>query len=216
MTGAGLDDDMKGDPSGSSSVYRFWMPKGTSRNVVFLTDGNKSPIIWEHNYQYRGNWRNWLTCLSGMGVRCPMCDFHEKEGKYGRYKIQLFTVIDCNKFTDKKGVVRENEKRVVCAKKDSCEVIARRWKTLMENGNTLRYAMFKVHRGNSDKSAGVGDDYEFIKMVDPATIADPAPMDYKELFAPQPEKMARVVEILSSKVAAGEDAPEGTDTSVAY
>ena len=215
MLGAGVDVDMTGDPTaGAGAFIRFWLPKGSDRTVVFLTEGNKSVCLWEHNYRMGGNWRNWLSCCGPTGAKCPMCAWADaNDGQFRRYKAQFFTIVDCHEFTDSAGKVRKNEKRLLCAKKDTTEVLKRKYLTRVENDQGLRGAMFKVYRTSSDKSAGCGEDFEFQKMVDLSSLPDSAELDYVSLLRPQPEKMLSVMDRIKRESGSGGPSAGGTDGS---
>ena len=53
------------------------MPKNSERKIVFLNTGGAAdtPIIWEHNLQLNGSWRNWFTCVEPLGMKCPACAY---------------------------------------------------------------------------------------------------------------------------------------------
>jgi hypothetical protein len=109
----------------------------------------------------------------------------------------FFTVIDTTEFTDSKGNKRVNEKRLICAKKDTAEKIKRKYIARIEEKQGLRGAMFKIYRGSGDKSASTGDDFDFMKMVDLAMLPDAVEFDYSEILKPSPEKMDRLMDYLS-------------------
>jgi hypothetical protein len=138
------------------------------------------------------------NCLQPMGLRCPLCDYADTHGgSFSRYKGAFFTIIDTNKFTDKSGKERSNLKKLLVAKKDTAEILKRKYLGRVEAGGGLKFAMFNVFRTNSDKSASVGEDFEFVKMIDPASIADTSELDYVTLLKPNPESVARIAEMLN-------------------
>jgi len=223
MLGAGLDTDMssEGGKSGAGSSIRFWMPKGAEKNVVWLTDGDKSPVLFEHQFQMGGRWTNWVTCLEPLGVPCPFCKWAlANDGQFRRYKGVFFTIIDTSEFTDKSGKLRKNERRLLVAKKDTAEIIKRRYLSRLEAGEKLRGAKFRIFRANSDKSASVGTDFEFTNMVDLAGYLETAEFDYADLLKPDPEKADALMSRLKSERLAisssPSDGPEGTGTTVSY
>src|SRR5690606_12262234 len=103
---------------------RFWMPKESEKIVVFITDGDKAPVVYEHNFQLGGSWKNWLSCLEPLGIPCPLCQWaNANNGQFARYKGAFFTIIDTSKFKDRSGKERVNERRLLVAKKDTAEII---------------------------------------------------------------------------------------------
>ncbi len=230
IQGTGVGQDMK-DPlrPASGSGSRFWMPKGSSKTIIFLTEGNGlegPPTVYEHNppiAQGPKRWQNWISCLEPLEIRCQLCDWadtHDGQGR--RYKGLFFTVIDTSEFTDKSGVKRSNLKKLFVAKKDTAEVIARKYLTRVEAGESLRGAMYKVHRGSGDKSPAVGDDFEFIKMVDLSALPDSDQFDYRKILEPTAEKVNQAIERLKREVGEfggpGEFKPptEGAGAGVQY
>ena len=111
MVGKGMGTDMEGD-SRPEFIRRFWMPQGSEKMIVFLTEGDEVDIIWEHQVQLGGSWKNWYSCLEQAGMKCPLCEFSEdNNNRFRRYKSAMFTIIDCSEYTDKSGKVWKNQKR---------------------------------------------------------------------------------------------------------
>ena len=74
--------------------------------------------------------------------------------------------------------------------------------------------MFKVFRPNGDKTAAVGEDFEFVRMVDPTAIADATQIDYATMLRPDPAKVAAFMESIGETAGAGSS--EGATAKVAY
>lgn len=220
--GLGLEADMTGDPTpGSGGSLRFWLPKGSDRKVIFLTEGNKAPVLFEHRIRLGGSWNNWFTCLSHLGMECPLCKFaDENDGNGRRKKVMYFTVIDTHEFEDRSGKKRKNLKKLFAAQKDTTEILKRQYLKRLEAEQGLRGAMFDIFRTKSDKSASVGEQFDFIKMVDLSSLPDSEEFDYKELLKPDIEKVRLAVERLRREggMGAGDKEPddEGTDAKVTY
>lgn len=213
MQGTGLESDMTGDPTpGAMASKRFWMPKGSERKIIFLTEGNRAPVIWEHQVRLGGKWTNWFTCVADLGVHCHLCGYADKnDGMFRRSKVMIFTVIDTNEWTDKQGKTHKNVKKMLAAKKDTTELLKRKYLKRLEADQGLRGAMFDVYRTSSDKSPSVGDEFTFDKMIDLTALEDTEEFDYAVELAPDPAKNKRVYEQL---VAASEG--EGTDAKVPF
>jgi len=177
-----MEEERKAKSTGTRSAAgnRFWMPKDSDKNLVFLTD---EPFLFmEHQWKENGNWRNWATCLEPLGLPCQRCDDDSN-----RYQVAAFTVVDCSPWKDKEGKEHRFTKRLFMAKSGIWEKIERERGLLQEDGNTLRGAAFRVFRGKDDKSPGVGEDFKFRKMIDLDNweFTDIAEYDYAELFAPK-------------------------------
>lgn len=202
LVGAGLDTDFSGDKSsGASSNYiRYWMPKGATKKIIFLTDGDEAPVLWEHQFKLNGKWQNWATCTKPLGGKCPFCEWADKnDGEYRRYKAAFFTIIDCSEYTDKKGEEHSYTKRLMCCKSGTAEKIKRKWMRLQEDGKTLKGAMFEVYRTNSDKSPSVGEDFEFIKHIDMESLEDSTEFDYAELLKPDVDVAATYISAIQEE-----------------
>jgi len=135
------------------------------------------------------------------------------------YRVGLFTIIDRTEYTHKKGEkagqVERDQKRLFVAKKDTWEILARRAKTRVEAGQTLRGAQFLVSRGSDQKCANVGNDFEFENMANLSEFPDVTEFDYEELFKPD---VALVGEYLRALDAAGpvSGEPEDENTVVPF
>ena len=204
IQGIGTTVDMEGDKR-QTSTFRMWMKPGENKKVVFVTDGNQAPVIWEHNYQamQRGKrtWTNWLTCLKSAGDHCPMCQFSEEYDLYRRYKIQLFVVIDLTPWKNKRTEqMVEHSRRLLTIKNRMQEKVVRKYLKLVDEGKTLTGAQFTIFRSADSKSPSTGDDFEYDKHVDLATFPEEVrkPLDFEEL-APNAKKMQEVVHAMRSE-----------------
>lgn len=217
LTGSGLASDSRG--SGANAAQRFWIPKGEERRIIFLTEGDKAKKIWEHQVRLNGDWRNWITSLTWFGHKPdPLLDFSQETGMFKRYNAYAFTVIDTHEFTDKSGNTRKNLKKLFLAKKDTAEIIKRMYLKRLENDEGIMGAMFDVYRTNSDKSASVGEQFEFVKMVDVSTLEDSTELDYSSIFTPDPDRVADIVKNLRVEygLAKADEKSEGTSEVVEY
>jgi hypothetical protein len=140
---------------------RFWIPTGQSREIVFV---DAVPAVFkEHQYRTSGSWKNWLTCSSPLmsdGDLAPCCTTIKEP-----YQVAMFTIIDCTGWTDKNGKSRQYEIKVLPAKYKTAMKLKRKNADLVQEGKSLAGRLYKVVR-DTDKSAAVGDDYEFVREVD--------------------------------------------------
>tara|TARA_R110002020_G_scaffold304058_3_gene519814 strand:+ start:810 stop:1517 length:708 start_codon:yes stop_codon:yes gene_type:complete len=200
-----------------SANLRFWLPKGEERRIIFLTEGDKAKKIWEHQVRLNGDWRNWFTSLSWCGINPdPLMDFSQESNMFKRYNALVFSIIDTHEFTDRNGNKRKNLKKLFLAKRDTAEILKRIYLKRLENDEGLRGAMFDVYRTNSDKSASVGEQFEFVKMVDLDSFEDTEEFDIGEVFEPQPKEVADAVEQLRRENGMAGAAPEGAKAKVDY
>ena len=238
-TGVGSDMDDPNRQAGSSQAgKRLWLPKGAKKSIIFLSEGTGPlpygpPVIYEHQPpigQGKRRWLNWFPCLEPLGVPCPLCqwaDSHDRSG--ARYKGMFFTVVDLTQWVDQQGKQHTMTKKLLVAKRDTKEKIERKYMSRVEAGGGLRGAMFTTFRGSSDKSAAVGDDFEFIQMCDLSQLPPEMqePFDVAEelgLNNPEQVKADIAAAIERMKVEAGEftqpagqqPPPQGAGQSVAY
>lgn len=216
IVGTGLDSDMSSDVSAGGGGVRFWMPPGSERNVIFLTDGDKIPIIWEHAVYLDGSWRNWFTCLQPLGISCGLCDYASvNKGKFRRSRVAFATIIDTHEFEDRAGKKHKNTKRLFTAKKDAADILKRKYKDLITDRHRLRGAMFKIYRSETDKSPSTGNDFTFKKMIDMDKIKDNEEFDYRTMLAPDVKRVKQVVARLKDEPT-DSDIEEGATSDVEY
>lgn len=157
---------------------RIWIPAGKSRELIFVDDS--AFTFDEHNCFLNGSWKNWMTCAA------PITEEGEPEccrilgNKEGRYRVTTFTVIDCDKWTDKKGNVRQYEVKVLPAKFNTTQKLQRKADELAKDGKTLKGRLYRVTRETA-KSPAVGDEYEFVREVDMAKLFSVATYKGKKL-----------------------------------
>lgn len=149
------------DKKKENSVYRFWMPKDTEKEITFL-DGVVAPdgsfnfhSYYEHNIQMNGSWKNWFVCLAQEEQQpCPLCE----AGDTARF-VGVFSVIDHSEWTDKKGVKHKDELKLYVAKLTTLKLL-RKWAT---KKNGLVGWRVEVSRSDKDNSPAIGDSFEFLK-----------------------------------------------------
>jgi hypothetical protein len=219
MTGTGLDSDLKGDPRiGGGATLRFWMPQGTEKKIIFLTDADQCPVLWEHQFQVHGDWKNWATCLKTLGKECPICRHAEvNKGQFARYKGVFFTVIDTSKFTGRDGVEKSNLRKLLVAKQQTAEKLKKRAEKIeAKHSLGLRGALFEVTRTSADKSCNVGDDFDYEDHVDLDSFPESDELNYEEILAPDPDKAQKYIEMLSDSSSVVSSRSEGTSDTVKF
>lgn len=178
---------------------RFWLPKGGDRYIVVLDPSIDELIaVWEHAIKMR-DWRNWCTCLCHLDMDCILDGMSDNpKMACSRYKMTPLSIIDTGEYEIKRGPKAgtkvKNQRRLFAAKMPVVERWARRWKTELELAVTkgveppkFQYSMWKVFRGNGDQSPNTGDEFTFIKNVDPAALPICEPYDYTDLLKPDLE-----------------------------
>lgn len=157
---------------------RFWIPAGQSREIVLIDE--HAAAFREHNAKINGSWKNWLTCAAPLmeaGEVAPCCSIL---GGDSAYSVSMVTIIDCTKWTDKKGNTRQFELKVLPAKYKTAQKLLRKQEDLAKDGKSLVGRLYKVTR-ETDKSPAVGDDYEFVREVDMNKLFDLAVYRGKKL-----------------------------------
>ena len=206
----GWEANMEGEKNGSASNnLRFWLKKGSSAQLIFLTDVPQF-VSWEHNPMIDGKFKNPVTCPKMMKQPCELCN----TGVY-RYRAAFFTVIDTTEWTDKKGKVHEFTKRLFVAKQSTWEKLQRQSKRRAEKGESLRGAVYTVTRGTADTAPAVGEDFEFEEMLDLNDLPEElrTEFDYGKLMKPDVD----LVNSLAGRAAPATSSSPATSTKpVAY
>jgi len=170
----------------SSKFFRFWLKPGEECEITFLS--NEPFICREHNLNINGRWGNFYTCLSSMNLKCPLCDAGESS-----YLAGFFPIIDHRSFTDKNGVEYSNQVKIFVAKVTTLKKL----KKQSERRKSIEKAKFLVNRLDGEKSLSVGDDFEFIEMVenfDELYSGVETVIPFEEILAPKsPEALKRLI-----------------------
>lgn len=184
---------------------RVWLKPGTSQEFVFVDD---TPFcFYEHNPKIDGSWKNWITCLKDVSDgEVPCCEIL---GQNSRYYVGYLTVVDMSKWTDKKGNVHQYEVKLLPAKLKTLK----KFKRKKEERGSLVGCIYRATR-EDDKSANVGDEFEFVKEADLAKVFDVA--NYKgtklaEMYAKameSPEQMNILQKIFTVPVVDGKILPK--------
>ena len=202
LVGMGCAVDMEGEKRYNSGMFRFWLKPGEKANIVFLSDGNDVPCIWEHQVMLykkgKKDYNNYFTCLQSTFGSCPLCDYSTEFETCWRQKVQLFTILNLNGYFSKKlNKQMPYSRQILTAKKATSEILMRKYAARLDQNQRLRGAQFAAFRGSDSKSPNVGTEFEFIKMVD---LGQFPPDDVKVLdvnaLAPNRDLMIRTCQIL--------------------
>jgi len=145
---------------------RVWLPPLKHGRVVFL---DSQPFrINEHALLMNGHYRNWYTCIAGINKQgCPL----DKNSK--PYHIGFFTIVDVKPWTDKKGVVHKNLKRLLGLKTSELVKLNEKCKLQAEAiGATdfdLRGTEWDIFR-SGPKVSSSGDDFTLIRRHEDLTV----------------------------------------------
>ena len=153
------EQNKKDEDKRKNLSFRFFLPRGKAATMTFL-DGKITdegildcPMYYEHQLHLNGNWKNWFVCV-GTEESCPICE----GGKEPAYVMAL-SVIDHSKFKSKKdGKEYKNQRRLFVFKRDTLKLLISLAK--MQGGN-LAGLTFNVSRSDEERSANVGDDFDF-------------------------------------------------------
>lgn len=149
---------------------RIWIKPGSSAEFVFVD--NAPCTLMEHNPKINGDFKNWLTCMQGIYDPVVCC---EKLGSKSKYFVGYWTVIDCTKWTDKKGNTHQFELKYYPGKYKTVKRFELRTQTKPITGQ-----LWKATRLD-DKSPNVGDELESLRETDPAKLFDLANFKGKKL-----------------------------------
>jgi len=141
----------------NKAPYRFKLKPNSSSTVIYLDDEGFS--FQEHSIQHGQKWEQW-TC-SGPST-CPLCQSGNKP-----YHITVFSVIDTTRWTDQRGQLHQNEKKIHALKADSALALMNK----KERWGGLKGKAVLISR-KGDKDAGAGSDFELM-------LKDGRPVAYK-------------------------------------
>ena len=203
IVGMGKDANMEGEKRFNQGMWRFWLAENKEANIIFLSRGDDTPVIWEHQVglwkKGKKDWNNFFTCSMDSVGSCPLCQYSDEHDNFWRQKVQIYTILHLKEWVDKKGKKHPFTKMLLAAKKDVAAILVRKYATRLDESGTLRGGQFKVFRAPGSKS-NTGSDFEFVKVIDLAKLAGEdqdliKPLDYMTL-APNRELMARIVDRL--------------------
>lgn len=182
-------------------IKRIWIKPFTSVEVIFLDDQAFS--FDEHQVYLNGSWTNWFTCL-GMRNGCPPCVSDNKP-----YRATVFTVIDLSKWSDRKGNVHQNEKKLLVVKEDTTLALKQKF----ERWGGLKGKQVIISRKDKDDYSS-GSDFELamsggqILKPDMSKFQDIQPYDYKEVFKPlTPDALRSIMSMSSTSERAAQEVP---------
>jgi len=160
---------------------RFWMKEGTSRTITFVDA--EPTVIFEHNLNEDGHWRNWYTCAPrgrDGAEDCPVCSATKDKP----YEVAYFTIVDHNKWVDRNGRSHENEKKLYGVKTSSStyRILSGFAEDPADDGDGLRGLTMTVTR-STRRAANVGDHFSVTARQD--MDGAPEPFDYQEVLAPR-------------------------------
>lgn len=179
------NDDTAFNDTKDYGPRRFWMPNNSERKITIVDAPNitlngvqiKTPFQFqEYNIQLNGHWRNWFTrhpnasedLLAEMGHKAS--------------RVAVFTVIDHNEYTDKKGVVHK-DKTCIYVIKRSLPIFSM-WERAMARFGSLQGKTFLISR-MGDKSSGCGSVIERVEDWQGFNPSTHQPLNYLDLFAPK-------------------------------
>lgn len=211
-------------------VNKFFVERGKSTTVIFLTD--KPVIVEEHNIpdgrtQSGKNKFRQITSPATFGERDPLKD----SGVSRTSMVAYYTVLDGGEYTDKNNKKHQWEKKLCAVKTQVFDIVKRRRADILEQTGkerNLAGAMFKVFRGNGDKTPSSGDDWQYVKHVSKRKMLElmaihfhgegqPTldPINYDEVLAPPPmEELKAIAARLGAPVAETGDDDDDDDRPV--
>jgi len=116
------------------------------------------PSFKEHNLELNGKWFNYFVCLSD-NEPCPICS-DPAHSRSPAYLIMPMTVVDHTPYVDKNGVTHQFQRKLFMAKRDTFKRLQR----IATKRNGLAGITFDISRVG-DKSAAVGDTFDFIEKT---------------------------------------------------
>jgi hypothetical protein len=168
--------------SRKNQTYRFFLPEGKNGSITFL-DGNIMDGVldltyyYEHNVCINGKWGNHFICTQDTEP-CPIC----AGGLYPSY-VGVATVIDHSSYTSQKdGKTYKDKIQLFVAKRDTLKTLQA---LAVKRGGLTGWRVDVSRTG--EKSAAVGNVFDFISHQTPQQIiatygADYKPLDYEKVL----------------------------------
>lgn len=187
----GLQNEGGGD---DDRFLRFFVKKGTTKEVIFLTEAETAKSFFEHRVKIGNTFNNFFTCLRCIGESCPMCEYSKQNDSkdnqsYARAGT-LFTVLDVTPYENKDGKeVVTPRKRLLVAGSRMLTTISATYEVLKKSGHSLRGYKFIVQRTPKKMSLSTGDVWIPQGSVDLSDFEDVDELDYQTILAPDRAKM---------------------------
>lgn len=148
-------------------LRRFYLPNEKQTTITFLdgsldADGIMDNLVYyEHNLNLNGHWRNWFVCTVDSEP-CPLCESGDSKAAL----VGAFTVIDHSEWTDNKGNLHKDERRLFIAKRGTLKQL----QMIATKRGGLEGCTFDVMR-TGDKSPAVGNVFDFTSKTTLAALA---------------------------------------------
>lgn len=188
-----------------SGPWRFRLKNDESAKIIFLD--NPEFFFYEHSEKIGRDFVT-ATCI-GSDDNCPACD-----AGFNASYVVVCTVLDLRKYEDREGKVHKVQKKLFIGKSKAREKLL---KQFQKRDKKMRMAAYEMSRGSSLNECATGEDFEFLKYVDPKALAPlikgeditlkelVTPFEYEKLLAPKSAKELRKLFGGSSPVGSGED-----------
>lgn len=145
---------------------RLYLPVDKGTQIVLLDD--EAVNIYEHTVFIqgdKGSMKLKVTCVSPgadpVPEKCRICNAMIKDERIARKFVAYLSCIDLAVFEIEGRKITHTRKLVPLN-----HMAAKKLKRRRDTVGSLRYAMFKIFR-NQKMSPQVGDDWDYIKTVDP-------------------------------------------------
>lgn len=149
---------------------RHWQPPEVTNRVLFLDDDPM--LLWEHNYQYNGSWKQWDACLVRNKIEAQ-CYFCERWPDKHPYFIGFHSVINMTPWKSKKGNVYCYQRELFGARlggRDRPGILKELERLRLKYGR-LRGLVFDVYRSGK-LTESCGDKFDLVEKIEPAAIAE--------------------------------------------
>ena len=195
-TGFGGKHVDKARTESRSQPLRFFLNKGETKKIMFLDD--EPQWAWEHSFRKgftksgKPKWRR-VTCRRGLDGGCPGC-----ASDLMRVYTGFLTILDLTGYKDSEGKRHKNIRKLLTVGVDDDDRFALWYK----KNDGLTGWIVETTRFEKKKARAIGDDFEFVKRVDPFKDEEyffTSRLDGGEKKPPEVFDYAKILEPLSAE-----------------
>ena len=144
------------EDSGQSGAFRFFLPKGGSAEIMFLSDVSQFYKVKQHEIWINGK-PIFATCCQTDKRACPLCEAAKVNEKMKRREWWIGTVLNLSGYQKDGQTKGQYKRQLFCMNYSVKNMMEAHFEAIIEQGKSIRGAVFKMKRTNGEKSFKTGD-----------------------------------------------------------